>query len=87
MKQNINFNFQPPSAFLFSLFTKIVRPLKDTSEYKISQSHVDYCKLFIRLSCLNVCNFGGDRGSGIKLLGFEVIFNGMTSIPNFVILY
>jgi hypothetical protein len=51
IKQNTNFNLQPPSTFVFLCF-------KDLSQHKISLSRLDWCNFCIHLRSLKVHNFG-----------------------------
>jgi hypothetical protein len=53
IKQNVNFNFHPP-AMLECLFFANVVSLKVVHSYKISCSHIDFCKFCIDLRSLNV---------------------------------
>jgi hypothetical protein len=72
-KQTMNFKIQTAAIFVFFVFTKIVSLIKscpsfeDLSVYKISWSHVDWCKFCIHLRSLNVCHFGMVEGTGLKV--------------------
>jgi hypothetical protein len=50
---------------------------EDLSVYKISWSHVDWCKFCIHLSSLNVRHFGMVEGTGLKKHGIEITFNDL----------
>jgi hypothetical protein len=70
-KQTMNFNIQMAAMFVFLFLTKIVllkscSSFEDLSVYKISWSHVDWCKFFIYLRSLNVRHFGMVEGTGLK---------------------
>jgi hypothetical protein len=52
-----------------------------------SWSHVYSCKFCIHLRCLTVRRFGIVDATGLKSYDVEVIFNGMTSLPNFLKIY
>jgi hypothetical protein len=91
-KQNTNFNIQTAAMFVFFIFgkngvTKSCSSFEDLLVYKISWSHVDWCKFCIHLRSLNVHHFGKLKGYGIKNYGVEVTFNGMTSLLNFIKIY
>jgi hypothetical protein len=70
-KQTMNFNIQLAAMFVFFAFDKN-GPIKsyssfeDLSVYKISRSHVDWCKFCIHLRSSNVCHFGMVEGTGLK---------------------
>jgi hypothetical protein len=75
--------------FVFFVFDKngLIKScssFEDLSVYKISWSHVEWCKFFIHLRSLNVRYFGMVEDTGLKSNGIEVTFNGMTSLLNFI---
>jgi hypothetical protein len=87
IKQNVNFKFQLPAAFIFLLFCKSgviisCSASEDLSDYKISWSYLDWCKICTHLRSLNVHHFGMIKNYYIK-----VTFNGMTSLLNFTTIY
>jgi hypothetical protein len=54
MKQNVNFNFKPPTVFVILVYhksdlIKICLSSEDQTAYKISWFHVDWCKFWINL--------------------------------------
>jgi hypothetical protein len=62
-KQNMNFNIQTAAMFVFFVFNKhgLIKSyssFEDLSVYKISWSHVDWCKFYIHLRRLNVRHLG-----------------------------
>jgi hypothetical protein len=70
-KQTMNFNIQLAAMFVFFVFDKnclikICSSFEDLSVYKISYSHVDWCKFCINLRSLNVRHFGMVEGTGLK---------------------
>jgi hypothetical protein len=71
-KQTTNFNIQTAAMFAFFIFDKDVfikscSSFEDLSVYKISWSHVDWCKFCIHLRSLNVHHFGMAEGTGLKV--------------------
>jgi hypothetical protein len=67
----MNFNIQTAAMFVFFVFNKngLIKSCSsfdDLSVYKISRSHVDWCKFFIHLRSLNVRHFGMVEGMGLK---------------------
>jgi hypothetical protein len=72
IKQNLNFNFQPPTTFVFfvslkSNFTKSCSSFEEISAYIISEPRVDWCKFCNRLRSLNVRHFGMVVTTRLKL--------------------
>jgi hypothetical protein len=70
-KQTPNFNIQTAAMFVFFVFdkndlTKRCSSFEDLSVYKMSWSHVDWCKFCIHLRSLNISNFGMLEGTGLK---------------------
>jgi hypothetical protein len=70
-KQTMNFNIQLAAMFVFFVFDendliKSCLSFEDLSVYKISYSHVDWCKCCIHLRSLNVRNFGMVEDTGLK---------------------
>jgi hypothetical protein len=62
-QQNMNFNFQQPSTFVFmvlhrNVLIKSYSSFAVLSAYKIPRYHVDCCKFCIHVKTLNVCHFG-----------------------------
>jgi hypothetical protein len=67
----MNFNIQTAAIFVFFVsdkngFIKSCSSFEDLSVYKISRSHVDWCKFCIHLRSLNVRHFGIFEGTGLK---------------------
>jgi hypothetical protein len=67
----MNFDIQLAAMFVFLVFDKngIIKScssFEDLSVYKISCSHVDWCKFCIHLRSLNVRHFGMVEGTGLK---------------------
>jgi hypothetical protein len=88
IKHNFNCNFWPPSTFVFFVFHKhflitSCEFFKDLSEYKISWFHVDW---FQFTSTSEVCTsvIWENWSHGTEMHGFEVTFNGITSLSNFI---
>jgi hypothetical protein len=82
--QNMVFNFQPASMFVFLVFSKncLVKTcssLENLWPHNISWSDVDGFKFWIHLSSSSVHSFWNGWRYGIKKCGVEVTFNGMTS--------
>jgi hypothetical protein len=70
-KQTMNLNTQTAAMFAFFVFdknglTESCSSFEDLSVYKISWSHVDWCKFCIHLRSLNVRHFGMVEGTGLK---------------------
>jgi hypothetical protein len=70
-KQTMNFDIQTAAMFVFFLFDqngliKSCSSFEDLSVYKISCSHVDWCKFCIHLSSLNVRHFGMVEGKELE---------------------
>jgi hypothetical protein len=70
-KQNTNFNIQTAAMFVFFIFDKngLIKScssFEDLPVYKISWSHVDWCKFCIHLRSLDVRHFGMVEGTGLK---------------------
>jgi hypothetical protein len=71
-KQTMNFNIQLAAMFVFFVFDKnsIIKSCSSfeyLSVYKISWSHVDWCKFCIHLGSLNVRRFVMVEGTGLKI--------------------
>jgi hypothetical protein len=67
----MNFDIQTAAMFVFFVFDKngfikSCSSFEDLSVYKISLSHIDWCKFCIHLRSLNVCYFGMVEGKGLK---------------------
>jgi hypothetical protein len=67
----MNFNIQTAATFVFFVFDKngfikICSSFEDLTVYKISWSHVDWCKFCIHLRSLNVRHFEMVEGTGLK---------------------
>jgi hypothetical protein len=67
----MNFNIQLVAMFVFFVFDKncLIKSCSSfeyLSVYRISCSHVDWCKFFIHLRSLNVCHFGMVEGMRLK---------------------
>jgi hypothetical protein len=67
----MNFNVQAAAMFVFFVFDKngLIKScssFEDLSVYKISWSHVDWCKFCIHLRRFNVRHFGMVEGTGLK---------------------
>jgi hypothetical protein len=67
----MNFNIQTAAMFVFFVFDKngLIKScssFEDVSEYKISWSHVDWCKFCIHLRSLNVRHFEMVEGTRLK---------------------
>jgi len=72
IKQNINFNFQPPYVRIFWFFIKMVLlksclSFEEPSVYKMSWSNVDWWKFCIHLRSLNVRHFRMVEATGLKI--------------------
>jgi hypothetical protein len=84
----MNFKIQLAAMFVFFLYKngliKSCSSFEDLSVYKVSWSHVDWCKFCIHLRSKNVRHFGMLESTGLKV---EVTFNGMTSLLNFINIY
>jgi hypothetical protein len=68
----MNFNIQTAAMFVFFVFDKngLIKScssFKDLSLYKISCSHVDWCKFCIHLRSLNVRHFGMAEDTGLEV--------------------
>jgi hypothetical protein len=68
----MNFNIKAAAMFVFFVFDKNGRikscsSFENLSVYKISWSHVDWCKFRIRLRRLNVRHFGMVEDTGLKV--------------------
>jgi hypothetical protein len=66
-----NVNIQTAAMFVFfvsdkNILIKIGSSFEDLSVYKISWSHVDWCKFCIHLRRLNVRHFGTVEDTGLK---------------------
>jgi hypothetical protein len=90
----MNVNIQTAAMFVFFFFVldkngliKSCSSFGDLSVYKMSGSHVDWCKFYIHLRSWNVRHFGMVEGTGLKQFGVEVTFNGMTSLLSFIKIY
>jgi hypothetical protein len=88
-KQTMNFNIQTAAMFVFFVFDKngLIKScssFEDLSVYKISWSHVDWCKFCIHLRNLKWPPFWNGCRYRIEKYGVEVTFNGMTSQLNFI---
>jgi hypothetical protein len=75
IKQTTNFNIQMAAMFVFFVFDKngLIKncsSFEDLSVYKISWSHVDWCKFCIHLRSLNVHHFGMVEGTVLKSMGW-----------------
>jgi hypothetical protein len=73
IKQNFYFYFQLPAMFVFLFFRKsyLIKRCSSSeglSVYKISWSHVDWCKFCIHLRSLNVHYFGMVEATRLKLM-------------------
>jgi hypothetical protein len=71
-KQTMNFKIQTAAMFVFFVFdkngsTRSCSSFEDLSVYKISWSHVDWCKFCIHLRSLNVGHFWMVEGTGLKV--------------------
>jgi hypothetical protein len=68
IKQNVNYSFQPPSTFVFSVFhnglTRSCTSFADLSAHIIS--HVDLCNVCICLRSSNVRHFGMVEAAGLN---------------------
>jgi hypothetical protein len=67
----MNFNIQTAAMFVFFVFDKngLIKSCLSfvyLSVYKISWSHVDWCKFCIHLRSLNVRHFRMVEGTGLK---------------------
>jgi hypothetical protein len=70
-KQTMNFNIKTAAMFVFFVFDKngLIKSCSSfeaLSVYKISWSHVDWCKFCIHLRSLNVRHFWMVEGTGLK---------------------
>jgi hypothetical protein len=68
----MNFNIETATMFVFFVFDKngLIKScssFQDLSEYKISWSHVDWCKFCIHLISFNVRHFGMVEGTRLKV--------------------
>jgi hypothetical protein len=50
--------FSHPSCLYFCFFHKSFSSFEDLAAFRISWSHVDWCKFYIHLRSLNVCHLG-----------------------------
>jgi hypothetical protein len=71
IKQNINYNIQPPSKFVLLVYHKndLIKSLssfEDVSAYNISWSHVNCCKFYIHIESLNVRHMEVVKVTGLK---------------------
>jgi hypothetical protein len=84
-KETMNCNISTVVMFVFFVFdknglTKSCSTIEDISVYKMSWSHVDWCKFCIHLRSLNARHqFWNTWRYRMKNYGVEVTFNGMTS--------
>jgi hypothetical protein len=67
----MNFNIQTAAMFVFFVsykngLTKSCSSFEDISVYKISWSHVEWCKFCIHVRSLNVRHFGMVKYTGLK---------------------
>jgi hypothetical protein len=70
-KQTMNFNIQTAAMFVFFVFDKngLIKSyssFEDLSVYKVSWSHVDWCKFCIHFRSLNVRHFVMVEGTILK---------------------
>jgi hypothetical protein len=70
-KQTMNFNIKTAAIFVFFVsdkngLIKSCTSFEDLSVYKMSWSHVDWCKFCIQLRSLNARHFGTVEGTGLK---------------------
>jgi hypothetical protein len=70
-KQTMSFNIQMAAMFVFFVFDKngLIKScssFEDLWVYKISWSHVDWCKFCIHLRSLNIRHFVIVEGTGLK---------------------
>jgi hypothetical protein len=70
-KHTMSFNIQLAAMLVFFVFDKIgliksCSSFEDLSVYKMSWSHVDWCKFYIHLRSLNVRHFGMVEGTGLE---------------------
>jgi hypothetical protein len=70
-KQTMNYNIQTAARFVFFIFNKngLIKScssFEDVSVYKLSWSHVDWCKFCIHLRSLNVRHFVMVEDTGLK---------------------
>jgi hypothetical protein len=70
-KQTMNFNIQLAAMFVFFVFDKnsfikSCSSFENLSVYKMSWSHVDWCKFCIHLRSLNIRHFGTVEGTGLQ---------------------
>jgi hypothetical protein len=68
----MDFNIQTAAMFVFFVLDKngLIKSCPSfghLSVYKISWSHVDWCKFCIHLRSFNVCHFGMVEGTGLKI--------------------
>jgi hypothetical protein len=67
----MNYNIQTAAMFVFFVFDKnglieSCSSFEDLSVYKISRSHVEWCKFCIHLRSSNVRNFRMVEGTGLE---------------------
>jgi hypothetical protein len=67
----MNYNIQTATMCVFFVFDKnghikSCSSFEDLSIYKVSWSHVDWCKFCIHLRSLNVRHFGMVEGTGLR---------------------
>jgi hypothetical protein len=72
-KLTMNFNIQLSAMFVFLVFDKngLIKgcsSFEDLSVFKISCSHVDWCKFYIHLRSFNVRHFGMVESTGSRSL-------------------
>jgi hypothetical protein len=91
-KQTMNFNIQLAAMFVFFFvfnkngLIKSCSSFEDLTVYKISCSHVDWCKFCIHQQKFERPPFRNGWKYGIQKY-VEVTFNVMTSLLNFIKIY
>jgi hypothetical protein len=91
-KQNMNFNIQTAAMFVLLCFWKncliiSCSSFEDLSVYKISCSHVDWCKFYIHFRSLNVRHFVMVEGTGLKSTASRSPSMAWPPLLNFIKIY
>jgi hypothetical protein len=90
IKQNMNFNLQPPSTFVFFVFIKTV-PLKGDQLLLISRNTAFHIPKLIGASSESTEELWTSANLEWKLRDqnvlIQITFNGKNALPNFIKIY
>jgi hypothetical protein len=72
IKQNVNYNFQPPAMLIWLVSHnsgfKSCSSSENLSAYNISWPHVDWCKFYIHFRSLSIHHFGMGDTMQLKVI-------------------